>query len=98
MTHVYRDHNRQLPFIATLDLPDFLHLMNDPINYLSFWPPMPNKLPSDIPMFECKLGEDPSNHVMTYHLWCASNTISDDSIHLRVFSTHSNWSCGQVVH
>lgn len=46
---------------------------------------MPNKLPSDIPKFEGKPGEDPSNHVMTYHLWCASNSISDDSIRLRLF-------------
>jgi len=46
---------------------------------------MPNKLPSDIPKFEGKPGEDPSNHVMTYHLWCASNSISDDSICLRLF-------------
>ena len=46
---------------------------------------MPHKLPSDIPKFEGKPGEDPSNHVMTYHLWCASNSILDDSIHLRLF-------------
>ena len=85
MTQGFRDPNRQLLFIATLDLPDLSHLMNDPINYLPFWPPMLNKLPSDIPKFEGKSGEDPSNHVMTYHLWCASNSISDDSIHLRLF-------------
>ena len=46
---------------------------------------MPNKLPNDIPKFEGKPGEDPSNHVMTYHLWCASNSIIDDSIRLRLF-------------
>lgn len=46
---------------------------------------MPNKLSSDIPKFEGKSGEDPSNHVMIYHLWCASNSILDDSIHLRLF-------------
>ena len=46
---------------------------------------MLNKLPSDIPKFEGKPGEDSSNHVMTYHLWCASNSILDDSIHLRPF-------------
>lgn len=85
MTQSFRDPIRQLPFIATLDLPDFSHLMNDPINYLPFWPTMPNKFPSDIPKFEGKPGEDPSNHVMTYHLWCASNSISDDWIRLRLF-------------
>ena len=46
---------------------------------------MPNKLPSDIPKFEGKSGEDPSNHVMTYHLWCASNSLINDSIRLRIF-------------
>jgi len=65
MTQGFRDPNRQLLFIATLDLLDLLCLMNDLINYLPFWPPMPNKFPSDIPKFEGKSGEDPSNHVMT---------------------------------
>ena len=46
---------------------------------------MPNKFPSDIPKLEGKSGEDLSNHVMTYHLWCASNSITDDSIRLRLF-------------
>ena len=64
-------------------LPDLSHLMNNPINYLPYWPP--NKLPSNIPKFQGKLGEDLSNHVMTYHLWCASNSIIDGSIHLRLF-------------
>lgn len=48
------DPNRRLPFIATLDLPDLSRLMNDPIYYLPFLPPMPNKFPSDIPKFEGK--------------------------------------------
>lgn len=46
---------------------------------------MPNKFPSDIPKFEGKSGEYPSNHVVTYHLWCASNSLIDDSIRLRLF-------------
>ena len=58
MTQSFRDPNRQLPFIATLDFPDLLCLTNDPINYLPFWLPMPNKLPSEIPKFEGKPGED----------------------------------------
>jgi hypothetical protein len=32
-----------------------------------------------------KPGEDPNNHVMTFHLWCSSNSLMDDSIHLRLF-------------
>ena len=46
---------------------------------------MPNKFPSDILKFEGKSGEDPSNQVMNYHLWCASNSLIDDSIRLRLF-------------
>ena len=76
----YQDPSRQLPFIETLDLPDISRLTNDPIFYLLYWSSMPNKLPSDIPKFEGKSGEDPSNHVVTYHLWCASNSLIDDSI------------------
>ena len=68
VTPSFRDPNRQLPFIATLDLPDLTRHTNDPISYHPYWPSMPNKLPSDIPKFEGKSGEDPSDHVMTYHL------------------------------
>jgi hypothetical protein len=46
---------------------------------------MPTKLPSDIPKFEGKAGDDPTNHIMTFHLWCSSNNIMDDSIRLRLF-------------
>ena len=27
----------------------------------------------------------PQNHIMTFHLWCSSNNIVDDSIRLRLF-------------
>ena len=30
-------------------------------------------------------GEYPSEHVMTFHLWFSSNSLNDDSIHLRLF-------------
>jgi hypothetical protein len=46
---------------------------------------MPTKLPSYIPKFEGKAREDPTNHIMTFHLWCSSNKIIDDSIGLRLF-------------
>jgi hypothetical protein len=46
---------------------------------------MPTKIPSNIPKFEGKLGEDPANHVMTFHLWFSSNRIMDDSIRLSLF-------------
>ena len=46
---------------------------------------IPHKLPSDIPKFNRNTGEDPSNHVMTYHLWYSSNSLNDDSIQLCLF-------------
>jgi hypothetical protein len=81
----YPQVNRQLPFLATLDLPDLSRLTNDPIYHSPVWPAIPAKLPSDIPKFDEKSGEDPNNHVMTFHLWCSSNSLMDDSIHLRLF-------------
>ena len=49
------------------------------------WPVVPPKLPSNIKKFEGKIGEDPSEHVTTFHLWCSSNSLNCDSIHLRLF-------------
>jgi hypothetical protein len=77
--------NRQLPFLATLDLPDLSRILNDPIRHSPQWPAIPAKLPSDIPKFDGKAGEDPNNHVMTFHLWCSSNSLMDDSIRLCPF-------------
>jgi hypothetical protein len=77
--------NRQLPFLATLDLPDLSRILNDPILHSPYWPVIPAKLPSDIPKFDGRSGEDPNNHVMTFHLWCSSNSLMDDSIRLRLF-------------
>lgn len=80
ITQGFCDPNHQLPFIATLDFPDLLRLMNNLIYYLWYWPPMLSKFPGAIPKFEGKLGEDLSNHVMTYHLWHAYYSTIDDSI------------------
>jgi hypothetical protein len=74
-----------MPYLASLNTPDLSKLMNDPILHDPTWPNMPTKLPSDIPKFEGKSGEDPANHVMTFHLWFSSNNIMDDLIHLRLF-------------
>ena len=61
-----------LPFLITLKLPDLLRLMNDPVSHDPAWPAVPTKLPSDIPKFEGKPGEDPSEHATAFHLWCSS--------------------------
>jgi hypothetical protein len=68
-----------------LDLPDLSRILNDLIHHSPQWPVIPAKLPSDIPKFEGKVGEDPNNHVMNFHLWCSSNLLMDDSIRLLLF-------------
>ena len=60
-------------------------LTNDPIRHHFAWPPVLVKIPTDIPKFDGKTGEDPANHITTYHLWCVSNSFLDDSIKLQLF-------------
>ena len=74
-----------LPFMAGLSLSDFSKLINDPIQHDLGWPVMPTKFPSNIPKFEGNDGEDPTNHICSFHMWCSSNSITDDSIHLQLF-------------
>jgi hypothetical protein len=71
--------------LATLDLLDLSCLTNNPILHAPFFPVIPAKLSSDIHKFNVKLGEDPNNHVTTFHLWFSSNCLMDDSILLRLF-------------
>jgi hypothetical protein len=78
----FRQVNRQFPFMATLDLPDLSRILNDPILHSPCWPIILAKLPSDIPRFDSREREYPNNHVMTFHLWCSSNSLMDDSIRL----------------
>lgn len=75
----------KIPFMAILNLPDLSKLINDPIRHSSSWPSIPTKLPSDIPKFEGKVNEDPNTHIMTFHLWCSSNSLMDDNVRLRLF-------------
>jgi len=77
--------NPQLSLLATLELLDVSKLTNDPILHNLYWPPVPTKIPGDCPKFDGKAGEDPQAHVMTYHLWCSSNSWLDDSIWLCLF-------------
>ena len=86
MLHQYHPQiNQQLPFLATLDLPDLSRLTNDPISHSPVWPVILAKLPFDILKFDGNPGKDPSNHVMNFHLWCSSNSLMDDSIRLHLF-------------
>jgi hypothetical protein len=74
-----------MPYLASLNIPDLTKLTNDPILHDATWPAMPTKLPSDIRKFEGKVGDDPANHIMTFHLWCSSNSIMEDSVRLHLF-------------
>lgn len=73
------------PFLSSLDLLDLVKLTNGPIRHDPWWPPIPAKLPSDIHNFEGNSRENPSTHITTYHLWCSSNSLVNDSIKLRLF-------------
>jgi hypothetical protein len=75
----------KLPFLATLHLPDLTMLLNDPICHDLHWPPMTTKFPLEITKFESKPNEYPGDHVTTFHLWCLSNSLRDESIQLCFF-------------
>ena len=81
----YPQPNRQFSVLTTLDLPDLSKLINDLIMHDPFWPSISTKLPSYIPKFDGRQGEDPKNHVMNFHHWCSLNPLMDDSICLRIF-------------
>jgi hypothetical protein len=59
--------------------------MNELMCHDLSWPPIPAKIPSDILKFEGNIGEYPGDHITTFHLWCSSNSLNDNSIHLRFF-------------
>jgi hypothetical protein len=68
-----------------LDLSDLYRILNDHILHSPYLSIIPSKLPSAIPKFDGRSGEDPNNHVTTFHLWCSSNSLMDGSIRLRLF-------------
>ena len=86
----------KLPFLATLNFPDLSKLMNDLVRHDPSWPPVPTKLPSDIPKFKGKVGEYPGAHATNFHLWFSSNSLDKYSVRLRLFqrtlmSTATKW-------
>ena len=62
----------RLPFLATLKFLDLSRLTNDMVSHDLTWSFVPTKIPLEIPKFEGKSGEDPGEHVTTFHLWCSS--------------------------
>ena len=75
----------RLPFLVALNLHDLSRLTNDPVSHDPKWRVVPTNIPSDIPKFEGKSGEDPHEHVTNFHLWCSSNLLNHDSVRLRLF-------------
>lgn len=70
----------QFSFLEALDIPNLYKLTNDPINHNPLWPLVLHKIPSNIPKFEGKQGEDPTMHITTFHPWFVSNSMVEDSI------------------
>jgi hypothetical protein len=58
----------QLPLFATLNLYNIYRLTNDLMHDNLTQPPIPTKLPLEIPKFEDKVGEYLLNNVMEFHL------------------------------
>ena len=55
-----------------------------PILHHPSWPLVLVNIPTDILKFDGKTGDDPASHITTYHLWCVSNSMLDDSIKLHL--------------
>jgi hypothetical protein len=87
MTGINPPPKPQMSYLDSLNIPDLTKLTNDPILHDPTWPRIPTKLSSDIPKFEGKAGDNLANYIKTFHLWCSSNKIMGDSIHLRLFQS-----------
>jgi hypothetical protein len=72
--------NTLLPFWVNFNFPNLSQLKNDPIHHHTLWPLIPTKLPLDIPKFDERFKENPSMHIMTFQLWCPSNSLVEDNI------------------
>ena len=75
----------RLPFLATLNLPELLKLINDPVSHDLTWLIVPTKIPSYIPKFKGKNGEDPGENVTNFHLWCSLNSLNHNYVLLQLF-------------
>jgi hypothetical protein len=74
-----------IPFLAMLNILYLSKLMDDSVSHDPTWPPIPTKIPLDIPKFEGNNGEDHGDHVITFHCLCSLNSLNHDSIRLRLF-------------
>jgi len=69
---------QNLPYMALLNILDLTKITNEPILHDTSLSPMSTKIPSNIPKFDGKMGEDMENNVMTFHIWYSSNNIIDE--------------------
>lgn len=74
-----------VPFMDGLSLPNFIKIINYPLLHDPILSAMPTNLPFKIPKFEGNPGEYPSNHIHSFHIWCSSSFITEDSIHFHLF-------------
>jgi hypothetical protein len=68
-----------------LNFPDLSKLMNDPVCHDPGMAPRSHQASLRHSKIEGKNGEDPGDHVTTFHLWCSSNSLNDDLCCLRLF-------------
>jgi hypothetical protein len=73
------------PFLATLDLPDLSWLKMTLFPMTHHGHLCHPSYPQTFLSLTENPGEDPSTHIMTYHLWCSSNSLMDDSVRLHLF-------------
>jgi hypothetical protein len=66
-------------------------ILNDPIRHSPQWHVIPSKLPSDIPKFDGKVGEDPNNHVTTFHLLCSSKSLMERLFQQTLTGSAAKW-------
>jgi hypothetical protein len=92
------DDATRLPFMAMLNLPDLSKLLNDSVCHDLSCPPVPTKIPYDIPKFKGNIGKDSGDHVTTFHLWFSSNSLNVYSILLRLFQCTIMGGHHELVH
>ena len=75
----------RIPFLAMLNFLDLSKLTNDLVCHDLVWNHVPTKLNLHVLKFEGKNGEDPGDHVTTFHLCSSSNLLNHDYVLLQVF-------------
>jgi hypothetical protein len=85
------------PYLASLNIPYLTKLMNDPIYMIPLGLTCPPNYLQTSQSLKGNQGEDPTNHIMSFHLWCSSNNIMEDSIRLMIVPENTHWSIFQMV-